>query len=98
MTDAETTTRNDLDSMFDNGANMTPFIVEGRGAFQPKTTKRERSTSTCRNGLSTSLIAKPSIWRSTVRPSSTRGSQRNWKRNVAAPEPSLAGSAARRRG
>lgn len=42
MTDAETTTRNDLDSMFDNGANMTPFIVEGSERFPAQDDKARK--------------------------------------------------------
>lgn len=42
MTDAETTTRNDLDSMFDKGANMTPFIVEGSGRFPAQDDKARK--------------------------------------------------------
>lgn len=42
MTDAETTTRNDLDSMFDKGANMTPFIVEGSRRFPAQDDKARK--------------------------------------------------------
>lgn len=42
MTDAETTTRSDLDSMFDDGADMTGFIVEGSERFPAQDDKARK--------------------------------------------------------